>query len=97
MIKCFHFCLNIGFKLNLRRYSSAFRLIGCVEQYLQHAEELTNPVEVFAKLPASPAVVTGTGGALLSMLMVGIQRALSLVEEGWSYGGDMGAFVPPDN
>ena len=54
------------------------------------------PSEVFSKLPASPAVVTGTGGALLSMLLVGMQRALELAEEGWTYGGDMGAFVPPD-
>ena len=59
-------------------------------------EELTSPVEVFAKLPANPAVVTGTGGALLSMLLVAMQRAWELSEEGWTYGGHMGAFVPPD-
>mmetsp|Transcript_19164 Transcript_19164/g.47883 ORF Transcript_19164/g.47883 Transcript_19164/m.47883 type:complete len:83 (-) Transcript_19164:332-580(-) len=77
------------------RLRSAFRLIGCVEHYMHHEEELTSPVEVFSKVPASPAAITATVGSLLSMVFVALHQVYILTDQGWSYAGDMGEFEPP--
>lgn len=69
------------------------RLIECVDQYIHHEEEQSDPVEVFYKVRASPAAITVIISSLLSMPLVALQRVFTMVEsEGWSYGGDMGEF-----
>jgi len=80
--------------LERARLRSAFRLIGCVEQYMQHEEEVTSPVEVFANVTANAQAITGTVGVLLTLVLVAMQRLFALVEQGWGYYGDMGEFVP---
>ena len=49
---------------------------------------------MFYKVHASPAAITVTISSLLSMLLVALQRAFTMIEsEGWTYGGDAGEFV----
>ena len=83
-LKCevYWFLQNLLFKSNLK-----------CNLYRYDEEEQSNLVEVFYKVHASPTVITVTISSLLTMLLVAMQRAFTMMEsEGWSYGGNMGAF-----